>query len=94
MIFIDDPGTYSKILEIEGENWISGGGRAMPPYDFETVLNSWKNDSKSGYFEHSVIYGASGVHRYLVSETGEVFYSRSHGIDAVDKAQSLGFRIR
>ncbi len=93
MIFIDDPDAYSKILEIEGKNWISGGGRAMPPYDFKTVLNSWKNP-EDGYFEHSVIYGASGVHRYLVSETGEVFYSRSHGIDAVDKAQSLGFRIR
>jgi len=92
VIFIDDPATYSKILEIEGETWISGGGRATPPYDFETVLNSWK-DSQKGYFEHSVIYGASGVHRYLVGETGEVFYSRSHGIDALDKAQSLGFRI-
>jgi hypothetical protein len=92
VIFIYDPDAYSKILEIEGENWISGGGRATPPYDFETVLNSWK-DSQEGYLEHSVIYGASGVHRYLVAETGEVFYSRSHGIDAVDKAQSLGFRL-
>jgi hypothetical protein len=89
VIFIDDPATYSKILEIEGETWISGGGRD----DFETVLESWKN-IEDGYFEHSVIYGASGVHRYLVGETGEVFYSRSHGIDALDKAQSLGFRIR
>lgn len=92
MNLIDDPATYAKILEIEGENWISGGGRAMPPYDFESVLNSWRN-IEDGYFEHSVIYGASGVHRYLVDESGEVFYSVHHGIDAVDKARSLGFRI-
>jgi hypothetical protein len=90
--FIYDPDAYSKILAIEGQGWISGGGRATAPYDFQSVLNSWKNREDS-YFEHSVIYGAAGVHRYLVDELGEITYSRSHGIDAVDKARSLGFRI-
>jgi len=55
VIFIYDPDTYSKILEIEGENWISGGGRAMSPYDFETVLNSWKNRFFSTYYAKSIV---------------------------------------
>jgi hypothetical protein len=93
VIFIYDPDAYSKILAIEGQGWVSGGGRATAPYDFQSVLNSWKNREDDGYFEHFVIYGASGVHRYLVDKSGEVFYSVHHGIDAVDKARSLGFRI-
>jgi hypothetical protein len=93
VIFIYDPDAYSKILAVEGQGWISGGGRAIAPYDFESVLNSWKNREDDGYFEHSVIYGAAGGNRYFVDELGEITYSRSHGIAALDKAQSLGFRI-
>ena len=40
-----------------------------------------------------VIYGRSGIHRYIVTKNGEVFFSALHGSGSVKKAVGLGFGI-
>lgn len=42
--------------------------------------------------EQDVIYGNSGVARYIVLEGGEIGYSQMHGTQP-DKASSAGFKI-
>jgi len=42
--------------------------------------------------EQDVIYGNSGVARYIVHEDGEIGYSQMHGTQP-DKARSAGFKL-
>ncbi len=60
----------------------------------EVEGNRWQKSqvesAKNG--EQDVIYGNSGVARYIVLEDGEVGYSQMHGTQP-EQARSAGFKI-
>lgn len=53
----------------------------------------WLSSREKDNADTFVIYGRMGVHRYIVTKNGEVFFSGLHGGDSVEKAVSLGFGI-
>jgi len=90
-VFISDEDAFHKISFIEGDSWFSGS--SSPLDDFSSVFSSWRNRDEDDYFEDSVIYGASGMRRYIVDSNGEIFYSRSHDSATAPLAENLGFRL-
>ncbi|MEJ1937168.1 hypothetical protein WDZ92_43800, partial [Nostoc sp. NIES-2111] len=53
----------------------------------------WLSSREKDHADAFVIYGRMGVHRYIVTKNGEVFFSGLHGGDSVEKAVLLGFGI-
>ncbi|HEY9802177.1 MAG TPA: hypothetical protein V6D25_17585 [Leptolyngbyaceae cyanobacterium] len=54
----------------------------------------WVSSCEKDKADTFVIYGRSGIHRYIVTTNGEVFFSGLHGSDSsVEKAVGLGFGI-
>ncbi len=77
MVNIHDADVIEKISEVEGEG---------KPWDTNQIDLARKE-------EIDVIYGSSGIARYIVFEDGEVVYDESHGNDT-PKAREVGFKIR
>lgn len=87
-VFVTDLDAFEKILSLEGQHWLREGAESS----FKSVLRSWQDRDEDGWFDDSVIYGSSGMRRYIVDANGEVFYSVSHDRHSWSQAKNLGFR--
>jgi hypothetical protein len=107
-IYIFEQDAFEKIIEIEGEKYRKYKEKfEFGTCSFDAFLQEWKENCEPdpAVMNHKpefcidvesngAIYGFGGWNRYFVLNSGEVVFSRLHGVEKViEKAKEIGFRI-
>ncbi|KWT98275.1 MULTISPECIES: hypothetical protein [unclassified Variovorax] len=97
--------TFERMVEMEGDAWRKAQlANPNQRYGFHVLLTAWQELQALDPLEPAagirdivaepVIYGEGGYHRYVVSDQGEVRFSKMHARQVnVEKAVALGFSL-
>lgn len=88
--------TVQNMLAIEGERWAKtqDDGNGFNVREALDKLASAQNSDRKPDDSVCVIYGRGGWNRYFVRVSGEVVFSRAHGLPQdTAKAETFGFQV-